>query len=290
MGLAEKLATKVRTRPDLQPIRVQGPWENNGELIAAAVIRGVSIALTRQGLTSSRFRGHDTLGIGSMLGASTSRVWFEQTGSDRWDITLGAETANYGKAIDWTLRFRSQNDPDGYKMEITTPAVLTKGGSQVNKHSYSEAKDLVATGLARGSSPDPSVERSATQKSARFRPKVVLGVREGAGSGTWYVRTRLSVEEIEPRLRLLPYDVERLSGLEWQVTVGLEDDPKQRLVMLRIDGDAVQRTIGVSYSLEVGDDVVYDTCAVKQAAGLPGLLLSLMLPLDPEAMFERCDG
>jgi hypothetical protein len=204
-----------------------------------------------------------------MLGASTSRVWFEQTGSDRWDITLGAETANYGKAIDWTLRFRSQNDPDGYKMEITTPAVLTKGGSQVNKHSYSEAKDLVATGLARGSSPDPSVERSATQKSARFR---------------------LSVEEIEPRLRLLPYDVERLSGLEWQVTVGLEDDPKQRLVMLRIDGDAVQRTIGVSYSLEVGDDVVYDTCAVKQAAGLPGLLLSLMLPLDPEAMFERCDG
>ena len=287
MGLTEKLATKMRTRPDLVPIRVQGPWENNGELIAAAVIRGVSIALSQQGLTSSRFRGYDTLGIVSTLSASSSHVWFEQTGTDRWDITLGAETANYGKAIDWTLRFRAQSDPDGYKMEITTPAVLTKSGSQVNKHSYSEARDLVATGLARGSGPDPSVEHSATQKSARFRPKVVPGVREDAGSGTWYVRTRLSIEEIEPRLRLLPYDVVGPSGLERQIRVGLADDPKPRLVMLRIDDDGVQRTIGVRYSLEVGDDVIYDTCAVKLAAGLPAALLRLIVPLDPEATFER---
>jgi len=210
MGLINKLATKMRTKARTSPVNVQGPWENNGELIAAAAVRAAACSLGQMGLLSSSHRGNDFLGIKSARSRSRSTVWVEQASPSVWSIALGRAGHSYTKALDWMLRFEVTKGESDYEVEVTTPAVATKDGTQVHKDQYSEIRDLVLTGLASGQWPNVASENAVSAAGCKIPTPKLTGFREGVESEPRFFETSLTTEEIVSKLSLLPFQVVRV--------------------------------------------------------------------------------
>jgi hypothetical protein len=132
-------------------------------------------------------------------------VWVEQIGSDQWSIALGVPTFSYQRALDWQLDFKVFSTPTGRQVEVTTPTVATRDGTQVHKREYSEVRDLVLTGLASGRLPAPTTEVAASRAGLARPPTNPLGLRAGAEARERVVRTQLAVPAIWDRLALLCY-------------------------------------------------------------------------------------
>jgi hypothetical protein len=121
----------------------------------AAIVRTAACSVAQRGnLRSSGFRGRDTLGIGSAMRSGESTIWVEQAGFEDWALALGLETVK-GPALDWALNFHTARGPR-VAVSVTTPAVLTRDGSQVHKQEYLEARELVVAGLTAPAPPPPS--------------------------------------------------------------------------------------------------------------------------------------
>jgi hypothetical protein len=163
MGLIAKQKTKSRTAATQHSANLSTDWAGQGIPHMATIVRAAACSVAqRQNLRSSGFRGRDTLGIGSAMRSGDSTIWVEQAGFDDWAIGLGLETVK-GRALDWGLKFHTSRSPQ-VSVSITTPAVLTKDGSQVHKDEYLEARELVVAGLTASAPPPPMCEIGASQR------------------------------------------------------------------------------------------------------------------------------
>jgi hypothetical protein len=152
MGLIAKYRTKARTAAAQYPTNLSTDWAGSGMPHMAAIVRTAACSVAERGdLRSSGFRGRDTLGIGSAMRSGESTIWVEQAGFVDWTLALGLETVK-GPALDWALNFHAIRGPR-VSVSITTPAVLTRDGSQIHKHEYLEARELVVAGLTASAPP-----------------------------------------------------------------------------------------------------------------------------------------
>jgi hypothetical protein len=170
MGLIAKQKTKSRTAATQHSANLSTDWAGQGMPHMAAIVRTAACSVAqRQNLRSSGFRGRDTLGIGSAMRSGGSTIWVEQAGFDDWAIGLGLETVK-GRALDWGLKFHTSRSQE-VSVSITTPAVLTRDGSQVHKDEYLEARELVVAGLTAAT--PPPISRSSDSILA----PLLIGIR-----------------------------------------------------------------------------------------------------------------
>ncbi len=167
MGLIAKQKTKARIAARQHPTNLSTDWGAEGMPHMAAIVRTAACSVAEhRSLRSSGFRGRDTLGIGSAMRSGDSTLWVEQAGFDDWVIGLGLETVK-GRALDWGLRFHTSRS-SSVSVSVTTPAVLTKDGSQVHQDEYLEARELVVVGLTAPGPPPPACEIDATRRGLSF--------------------------------------------------------------------------------------------------------------------------
>lgn len=290
MGLTNRLATKVRTKPQTSAVGLTGAWEGGGELVAAAVVRAAAITLGQMGLRSSGFRGRDFLGINSARSSGASTVWTEQIGFNRFTIALGFAKVNYGRALDWRLDFTVVPVGPGYEVEVTTPAVSTHDGTQVHKSQYSEVRDLVLTGLKYGQWPNVAPEAELSQESLGVAQPKPLGLREGANRREFVAQTSLCPEDVEARLDLLPYRVTE-RGPGWRrLRVGMGTGSSERSAEVGITGTGDKSHVTVRYDIGPSGREHCHRSAVQQAAALPSLVLARLKDLDPGAFEVTAAG
>lgn len=152
MGLIAKYRTKARTAAAQHPTNLSTDWVGSGIPHMAAIVRTAACSVAERGnLRSSGFRGRDTLGIGSAMRSGESTIWVEQAGFEDWTLALGLETVK-GPALDWALNFHTVRGRQ-VSVSVTTPTVLTRDGSQIHKHEYLEARELVVAGLTASALP-----------------------------------------------------------------------------------------------------------------------------------------
>jgi hypothetical protein len=260
---------------------VTGSWEGYGEIIAASVIRGAAATIGQMALSSSSFRGKDVLGIKSSKASGTSTVWVEQLSPYQWNVALGLATQSYQRALDWQLTFAVSQDAAGYKVDVVTPAVATKDGTQVHKREYLEFRDLVLTGLGLGQVPNPATELGISQKSLRMTQPPLTGLREGAGKARRTIETALSPDEVAGRIELLPYRVLERTATVRRLRLGADDDAFEQSATIEINDAGATRLLIVSYDIELCGDEPTDVMCVRHATMLAGYVLAVLQGVDP---------
>ncbi len=206
MGLSNKLATKIRTAGKSIPVSLPGHWDDNGMLIASAIVRGGAAVIGQLKLTSSGARGKDFLGIREARTKAPSTVWVEQLGLKEWCVSLGQATVA-GPALDWQVRLKFSASATGDMAELTTPAMATRDGTLVNKRAHGELRDLLVTGLAQGRAPASGAERAVSDGGLSALTLPPFARIDTAKLLSAVIGTRLSGADLVGCLRLVPYAV-----------------------------------------------------------------------------------
>jgi len=205
MGLANKLATKVRTKARSAPVVISGPWPTYGQYVAAAIMRAVAATLGSEHLRSSAFRGRDVWGMHYNSSSGDSIVWLDQSSPIKFSIGIGQRAINYGRVLDWQLDFTFSDGPEGRYVDVITPAVSTTNGTQIHKDQYSEIRDLVLTGLSTGTMPNPNAELAASQAGLQVTSAPVANMVANASRRRTIIDTALTPPQVHERVSMLPF-------------------------------------------------------------------------------------
>lgn len=282
MGLTNKLATKLRTTAKTEPVGLPTPYEDNGAVVAAAVIRAASATIAQLKLSSSGARGSDFLSMRQTRTAQASILWIHQTGLNQWTIALGAHTAG-GWAIDWQLDITIENASTGTTVSITTPTVLTRDGTLVNKAAHAELRDLILTGLKAGRLPRDTAETTISEQGLASPALAPIQLIASGSTQTETIRTSLTSSQITAILDRLPYPSTGQGSQTRTWQLGTSGDQATRTVELSIADDGQHRTLTARYVVTPSGRHVSDALGAARANGLIGLLWHRIEEHDPAA-------
>jgi hypothetical protein len=263
MGLASKVATKVRTAAKTEVVPLPRPYEDAGAVVAAAVIRAAASVIGQLRLTSSTARGTDILGIREAGSAHVSTVSVTQTGQETWLVMLGVPTVS-GWSADWQVKIVLSQAPAGVTATLTTPATLTRDGTLVNKSAHGELRDLVLSGLRAGVLPGGSAETAvsaAALASAQLQP-VRVAVTPLA------FRTGLSPGEVMTALARVPFPLaeRQPDALCWRL--GTAGALSESTAWASIADDGMARTVKLHCQPQPAGSAVTDALIARRAAAL----------------------
>jgi hypothetical protein len=293
MGLTNKIATKIRTKDHLEAIAIGGDWDKDGALIAAAIVRGAVCALGSSNVTSSAFRGRDVLGINATRSTRASTIWYEQSGSMRWSISLGTTKFSYQRVLDWQLQFDIMESPTGRQVNVSTPAQSTHDGTLMNKNHFMESRDLVLTGFRLGRSPNVGGEEQLFLKSKKFNTSTVVELNEGVERQSIVIRTILSLPRLNEVLDALPSPTIEKSEIERRVRVGASGPSVDQFVQIALSDGGEFRQVRVKFDIAPCGPVEANIVNVKHAVFLAETVNKLIDLADPgseNAKDERPGG
>jgi hypothetical protein len=284
MGLIEKAITKNRIKPKDAPANLPAPYLFRGNLAVARVTRSAMFALAQKGdLTSSAHRGRDTLGIGSSMNSGASTLWFSELNDRTWDVSLGLDGVR-GKAIDWTVRLQVSDDASS--VAITTPAVLTKDGTQVHRKQYQDFIDLAQTGLASGNPPASDSEIAATNATLEAGGIPVVSTEDGFEHQDRSWTTMLSIDEIEAMLHSVPFPVAQTEPGALVIATGLDPQDEQRHGKVSAIDEGAHRRVRYSADMPLTGSIVTDTITVRRAIAAGELVGIALQAFDPDSHEE----
>ncbi len=281
MGLIEKAITKNRIKPKDAPANLPVPYLFKGKFAAAQVIRSAMFALAQKGdLTSSSHRGRDTLGIVSSMSSGSSTLWYSELNDRTWEVSLGLDSVR-GKAIDWTVRI--QVSEDGSSVAVTTPTVLTKDGTQVNRKQYQDFIDLAQTGLDSGHPPASDVEVVSVNSALVAAGIPLSPMKEGVEHQVRSWTTKLSVDEIEAMFDLVPFPIVRTDSGALVMNIGIDDGEEQTSGNVRTVDEGDHRRVHYSAEVLPTGSMVKNTIIVHRAVGAGALIGVVLRALDPDS-------
>ena len=282
MGLIAKQKTKARTAAAQYPTSLSPDWERTGLPHMAAIVRAAVCAVSRRKkLTSSGFRGHDTLGIGSAMRSGESTIWFEQAGLDAWAIGLGLETVS-GPALDWGIRLQVSRGSE-VSVALSTPAVLTKDGAQVHKDEYLEVRELVVAGLTASAPPPPDYEVEACRHGLRTPPLPFASEPTTPYDGTYAIATALEATRAAECLQVLPFapvDAGPSDG-RWRIGLSTAADPSW--VVLTVNDLGASRELEFNIHLTRNAHTVTNLVATQHARAFASCALRALQEQDAGA-------
>lgn len=247
MGLLEKAVTRSRTKDVVEPVAVPGGWDAGASQVVSAIVRGAACSVPTERLTSSTFRGRDTLGIGSALRSAASALWVERLGPRKWSIALGLAAHTYRRSVDWQETFEVVDGPQGRVVRASTPAHATRDGSLVHPQEFRATRELVFAGLRTGRMPSPEAEVAVTGPSVGSPLPPVVALRDGADSRCDVVGTSLAPDAVGEVLDQLPCRVLDRGPAGRTIGVGFRtgSEPVRLAVAVADRGDAREVTMRV---------------------------------------------